>query len=366
MPLFLLKFSIYYYNKSSVGVQTSQHRDRRVIAWLWVPRRQTLFRRCHFRYFQSKEAEFYISSSSFLSQACSLCSPNPWHPEIFSSENCTVRWERSLTRCSSARVQRSKPKFKRIRGTSQWLGFSVSLRSSSVMFVWILFWFLQSKPKAQTRGSICRKRRSRLNYDADNSYFVRAAATYEFIADLSKRTRLHLSPDMLVGKYIPNLVGKPFDISHEYAQLIYDQTSPRLDKVLRKWEEDRWTDAAQCQKLAYIVLVELLAYQFTSPVLWIETQDVLFVNFSFERLIELDLSPTLTGMAICTMKAKYEARDDSTSRSRSIICHAKHGKEIYYQFEDESEAAEATEQTLPLPSRPPPCMYQPPLLPLQP
>jgi fatty acid synthase subunit alpha len=46
---------------------------------------------------------------------------------------------------------------------------------------------------------------------------------------------------MLVGKYIPNLVAKPFQVSREYAQLIYDQTSPpQLKKVLKKWEQDNW------------------------------------------------------------------------------------------------------------------------------
>ncbi|KIM73196.1 hypothetical protein PILCRDRAFT_15443 [Piloderma croceum F 1598] len=41
-----------------------------------------------------------------------------------------------------------------------------------------------------------------------------------------------LNSDMPVGKHIPNLVTKKFDVSQEYAQLIYDQTSSlRLDKV---------------------------------------------------------------------------------------------------------------------------------------
>jgi fatty acid synthase subunit alpha len=89
---------------------------------------------------------------------------------------------------------------------------------------------------------------------------------------------------MLVGKYIPNLVAKKFDVSREYAQLIYDQTSsPRLDKVLKKWDQDNWASPEQRQKLAYIILVELLAYQFASPVRWIETQDLLFKDFAFER-----------------------------------------------------------------------------------
>jgi fatty acid synthase subunit beta len=46
-------------------------------------------------------------------------------------------------------------------------------------------------------------------------------------------------------------------------------------------------------------------------------------------------------LATRTLKAKYEAQDDSITHSRVILCHAKHGKEIYYQFEDELVIAEA-------------------------
>ena len=144
---------------------------------------------------------------------------------------------------------------------------------------------------------------------------------------------------MLVGRYIPNLIAKPFDVTKEYAQIIYDQTSsPRLDKVIRKWDEEDWGSTEQRQQLAYVILVELLAYQFASPVRWIETQDLLFTVHDFERFIEIGPSPTLTGMATRTLKAKYEAGDDSVSRTRAILCHAKHAKEVYYQFEDEVAA----------------------------
>ncbi|GLB40343.1 putative protein with domain of unknown function (DUF1729) [Lyophyllum shimeji] len=169
------------------------------------------------------------------------------------------------------------------------------------------------------------------------------AGVMPFRAYLSKKINpTHLNPDMLVGKYIPNLIARPFEVSKEYAQIIYDQTSsPRLDKVLKKWDQDNWGGAEQRQKLAYIILVELLAYQFASPVRWIETQDRLFTEFQFERFIELGPSPTLTGMATRTLKAKYETSDDSVSRSRVILCHAKNVKEIYYQYEDELEASPA-------------------------
>lgn len=159
---------------------------------------------------------------------------------------------------------------------------------------------------------------------------------------------------MLVGKYIPNLIARPFEVSKEYAQIIYDQTSsPRLEKVLRKWDEENWSAVDNRQKLAYIILVELLAYQFASPVRWIETQDKLFVDFNFERFIEIGPSPTLMGMATRTLKAKYETSDGSLAHTRAILCHSKNGKEIYYQFEDELEAPAAEESSSPAPSSTP-------------
>ncbi|KIJ66907.1 hypothetical protein HYDPIDRAFT_174219 [Hydnomerulius pinastri MD-312] len=169
------------------------------------------------------------------------------------------------------------------------------------------------------------------------------AGVMPFRAYLSKKINASLlNPDMLVGKYIPNLVAKPFAVTKEYAQLIYDQTSsPRLDKVLKKWDQEDWASLEQRQKLAYTILVELLSYQFASPVRWIETQDLLFTDYHFERLIELGPSPTLTGMATRTLKAKYEAQDDAVSRKRAILCHAKNAREIYYLFEDEVSEAPA-------------------------
>ena len=81
---------------------------------------------------------------------------------------------------------------------------------------------------------------------------------------------------MLVGRYIPNLIAKPFEVTKEYAQIIYDQTSsPRLDKVFQKWDEEDWGLVGKPQQLAYFILGKLLAYQLTSSVRWIETQDLL-------------------------------------------------------------------------------------------
>ncbi|KAK9446831.1 3-oxoacyl-reductase [Limtongia smithiae] len=84
------------------------------------------------------------------------------------------------------------------------------------------------------------------------------------------------------------------------------------------------------QELAHILLIELLAYQFASPVRWIETQDVIFQQFNSERLVEIGPSPTLAGMATRTLKAKYEAYDAALSLQRQVLCYSKDAKEIYY------------------------------------
>jgi fatty acid synthase subunit alpha, fungi type len=147
-----------------------------------------------------------------------------------------------------------------------------------------------------------------------------------------------LDPSLLERVYIPNLVASPFTVNKAYAELIYNRTSlPRLSKVLRKWDEEHWGAPEQRQKLAWVLIVELLSYQFASPVRWIETQDLFFEQFKFERFAEIGPSPTLTGMAARTLKAKHEAKDDSTGPVRCVFCVLKDQKEIYYQFEDESE-----------------------------
>jgi fatty acid synthase subunit beta len=43
-----------------------------------------------------------------------------------------------------------------------------------------------------------------------------------------------LDPRRLIGKYIPNLVAKPFELSKDYAQGILDLTkSPVLESIIQ-------------------------------------------------------------------------------------------------------------------------------------
>ena len=96
------------------------------------------------------------------------------------------------------------------------------------------------------------------------------------------------------------------------------------------------------QELAHILLVELLAYQFASPVRWIETQDVILGEKTAERIVEIGPAETLGGMAKRTLAAKFEAYDAAKSVQRQILCYNKDAKEIYYDVDPiEEEVAPA-------------------------
>ena len=97
------------------------------------------------------------------------------------------------------------------------------------------------------------------------------------------------------------------------------------------------------QELAHTLLVELLAYQFASPVRWIETQDVILKDQLTERIVEVGPADTLGGMAKRTLASKYEQFDAAKSIQRQILCYNKDAKEIYYDVDPvpEEEAAPA-------------------------
>lgn len=166
----------------------------------------------------------------------------------------------------------------------------------------------------------------------------------------------YINVAQLGEKYIPNLTAQPFSIEKEYIENVYSLTSsPRLGKVLKNWTDDKYSTPGQQQRLGYILLVELLAYQFASPVRWIETQDQLFKHFKVERLIELGPSPTLCGMATRTLNLKYQAYDDALINRRQNLCVSKNATEIYYQFEDtavEEEPAPAASAPASAPAAP--------------
>ncbi|TCW26751.1 type I polyketide synthase [Dietzia cinnamea] len=110
---------------------------------------------------------------------------------------------------------------------------------------------------------------------------------------------------VLVGRYIPNLVPRLFSLERDFVQEIADLVpAEALDDVLANW--DAW--AATPTRLGRLLLVELLAWQFASPVRWIETQELLFTpiergGLGVEQFIEVGVAnaPTVANLASKTL-----------------------------------------------------------------
>mgnify|MGYP002757758897 CR=1 FL=1 len=117
----------------------------------------------------------------------------------------------------------------------------------------------------------------------------------DFAAKLDELLPERLDLDALVGRYVPNLVARPFELTDEFLDAIRETVpTERLAGV----------NAADYEphRLARLLMIELLSWQFASPVRWIETQELLIG--SVEELVEVGLenSPTLTSMAGRTLK----------------------------------------------------------------
>eukprot|EP01135_Chromosphaera_perkinsii_P010233 Nk52_evm6s2062 gene=Nk52_evmTU6s2062 len=180
---------------------------------------------------------------------------------------------------------------------------------------------------------------------------------------LSKRlSPSHIDVNLLTNRYIPNLTAIPFSISLEYVQHVFDMTqSPKLKSVLKSLDGQSTSTLTnkEQQELGYTLLIELLAYQFASPVQWIKTQDQLFAEFAIERLIEVGPSPVLCGMAKRTLGLKYAESDEATMHKREILCFGKDHEAIVYDYSNSSEEPAAVA------SEPSPVMQASPPVPLQ-
>ena len=114
-------------------------------------------------------------------------------------------------------------------------------------------------------------------------------------------------PDLIVGRYIPNLVPRPFSLDRDFIQEIRDLVPAEpLDEILADY--DTWRNERP-RELCRKIVIELLAWQFASPVRWIETQDLLFIEeaaggLGIERFVEIGVksAPTVAGLAANTLK----------------------------------------------------------------
>ena len=129
----------------------------------------------------------------------------------------------------------------------------------------------------------------------------------EFRRSLERLVPRDKDPDLIVGRYIPNLVPRPFTMDRDFIQEIRDLVPAEpLDEILADY--DTWR-RERPREMVRTVFIELLAWQFASPVRWIETQDLLFTEeaaggLGVERFVEIGVktSPTVAGLATNTLK----------------------------------------------------------------
>ena len=123
----------------------------------------------------------------------------------------------------------------------------------------------------------------------------------------------------LVGRYLPNLVAAPFEMTKEFAAKILEVVpSERIQAALD--DPQIWDSyAADDQKLGRLLLTELLSWQFASPVRWIETQALLFGSaeqggLGVEEYVEVGLgnAPTLANLGAKTLRLPQFAGRDVT------------------------------------------------------
>lgn len=133
-----------------------------------------------------------------------------------------------------------------------------------------------------------------------------------FRAHLDSLIPQQVDLDILRGRYIPNLVARPFELTREFVEAM-------AQVVDSKYVNDILTDFDKALEnpvqLGRTLLIELLAWQFASPVRWIETQDLLLsdtgatagagtAGLGVERFVEIGVgsSPTLANMLGQTLR----------------------------------------------------------------
>ncbi|KAJ2026711.1 fatty acid synthase alpha subunit Lsd1, partial [Coemansia sp. S85] len=165
----------------------------------------------------------------------------------------------------------------------------------------------------------------------------------EFRALLQDKTRPeNIDYSLLHLRYIPNLTAVPFEISREYFSLVHSITqSPVAASVLDSWSDAALDSDNDIARLAAILLVELLAYQFASPVQWIDTQDVLLGKLGVRRMVEVGASPVLSGMAAKMLKS------EAFADKRVDVLHVERDRDTIYYTQPREEAPGPIPSALP-------------------
>ncbi|MBK8696523.1 MAG: acyltransferase domain-containing protein [Deltaproteobacteria bacterium] len=141
----------------------------------------------------------------------------------------------------------------------------------------------------------------------------------------------------LVGRYVPNLVARPFSLSRAYLdEMAACSGSEVLAALQARWD----ADARPPEGLGRALLIEGLAYQFASPVRWIETQDIVLARdrSGVSRVIEVGLgaAPTQANMFRATL-----ALDPSRLDPPAVYNVEAERRAVFHAYDSEAPEAPA-------------------------
>ena len=138
-------------------------------------------------------------------------------------------------------------------------------------------------------------------------------------------------PTLIVGRYIPNLVPRPFTLDRDFVQEIAIWCRP--SRSTRSSPTTTPGGTRSRRELCRKVVIELLAWQFASPVRWIETQDLLFIEeaaggLGVERFVEIGVksAPTVAGPGhqhaqAARVRAQHSGSAQLRARRRGAVRH---------------------------------------------
>ncbi|WIK58663.1 type I polyketide synthase [Actinotignum urinale] len=133
----------------------------------------------------------------------------------------------------------------------------------------------------------------------------------EFAETLHRIIPQDIKLSVINNRYIPNLVARPFELTVDFCDAILEVVPSEVVQDIRDNFDARVK--ADADGTARAIFIELLAWQFASPVRWIETQDLLIAT-GLEEVVEVGLaaSPTLANMMARTLALPRHANREVT------------------------------------------------------